>query len=122
MTRTAPDSTVSNNYLVSTIIIIIYPYVVPIYPWTNYGNSLGSPLHLQGGGASPSIIQVKVRLVHISHNSSQSSWIIHVHYGPMTITGPQRSVVVVIGLLPLPTVFFMFNGAAHSVVLSNGEV
>lgn len=42
-----------------------------------------------GGGASPAIIQVKVRLVHISHNSLQSSWIIHVHYyGPINITGP----------------------------------
>lgn len=38
MTRRAPDSMVSNNSLVSTI--MINPFVVPIYPWTNYGNSL----------------------------------------------------------------------------------
>lgn len=37
MTRRAQDSVVSNNSLVSTI--IIYPYVVLIYPWTNYGLS-----------------------------------------------------------------------------------
>lgn len=77
MTRRAPDSRVSNNSLVSTI--IIYPYMVPIYPWKNYGNNLGSPLsslHPQGAGPSLSIIQVKVRLVHISHIGSLSIWII----------------------------------------------
>ncbi len=54
MTRRAPDAMVSNNSLVSTI--IIYPYAVLLYPWTNYGKFRFTIVVFTPTGGEPSSV------------------------------------------------------------------